>query len=455
MASIHQRLARRTAAGSAAQKDVRRMLRGKRLGIKAARELARLIQEQEQQEALAGVALPEEWAPFGGYAVEVCGGSGDEEGLGAGDDDSEEEGAAVEQQQESMLFSHFSYKKDGEQVYRRSFGSVRDYCEQPFANKANEELWKREEFIDGEFREWGRGKKLRDSHGDDEVGTAEKTRQKNLSWFGAEHSAEAAARAFKGWPEGAEQVRSMMSDVDAPPPASLRRKINRGDQGDELDIHSVYRGSLDRAWTRRRRLNTRSRMSVRLVATIGGSNMQKHEEMFWRGAAVAKLAELLEESGYRVELVGAHQQFVDGHDTSTYSTFIVKDAASPLDLEQVAGVLCNAGFARTWGFRDAYAICEHKLRDTVREPQYEIQRVLGKTRRVPTGKVVVATLLARSFVNGRDAVKENKLDDDGTLTLGVPASIDDKESATEWVRKSLEKLAGNAAEEEQGSAQDD
>jgi hypothetical protein len=256
-------------------------------------------------------------------------------------------------------------------------------------------------------------------------------------------------RAFKGWPEGAERVRSMMDEVDAPPPVSLRRKTQRADQGDELDIHEVYRGGLDRAWTRRRRQRSRARMSVRLVAQIGGHRHTTHEEMFWRGAAVLKLAELLEESSYRVEMVGVNQHLIDGHDVSSYCSFVVKDAGAPLDVEQVAGVLCNAGFFRTYGFRDAYAICEHKLADTVVEQKTEVVRVLGRTVLRPTGKTQRKTLLARSYVMHRNVVKGGDLDADGTKTFSVPTSIGSKDAAVEWVNKCLAALEDGDGEKEE------
>jgi hypothetical protein len=383
----------------------------RRLGLRAAMALAAVIKAQEQAEALAGGCwAPDEWAPFM-YADEQAPGTGE----GGADGERDESAADLP----AVLFSH-AVKQDGEgRHYYRSFSSVRDFCEQPFANPANEELFKREEF-GGEFRSWAR----EDLRHDDSMRVGQRT---NESWYGAATPREAMDRASKGWPEGAERVRSMMDEVDAPPPVSLRRKMQRADQGDELDIHEVYRGGLDRAWTRRRRQRSRARMSVRLVAQIGGHRHTTHEEMFWRGAAVLKLAELLEESSYRVEMVGVNQHLIDGHDVSSYCSFVVKEAGAPLDVEQVAGVLCNAGFFRTYGFRDAYAICEHRLAD----------------------KTQSRTLLARSYVMRGDAVRGGNLDADGTKTFSVPMRIGSKESAVEWVNKCLAALENGGEEKEE------
>lgn len=422
------------------------MKRIRRLSIKAARELARLIQEQEQAERFAGVWLPEEWAPFG-----YCGGEGGEaeqdDGAEEADADFREDGSIkVTPDAPLPFFSHFSSQHEGTTQHTRHFGSVRDFCLQPFANPENEALWRREEYVDGHFREWKVNSGLRSGHG--VLKTEEDVVKKNLFWFGAKSGDESAARAFKGWPEGAEKVRRMMEDVSAPAPLNLRRKVARGDQGDELDIHQVYCGDLDRAWTRRRRQSSRSRMSVRLVALIGGSQHMEHERMFWRGAAVAKLAEVLEEAGYRVEIVGAQQSrldclsIFDDPACEEYQSFIVKDAAAPMDLEAIAGVLCNAGFFRTWGFRGSYAIVERKVRDTVRRPETKFERI-GKTlKQVNTGRTIVETMMARSTVIGKNPALTMSLDADGTKTFSVPVSISDKDDAVKWVNQCLANLEG-------------
>lgn len=429
----------------------------RRLGLRAALALAAVMAEQAQWALLSAEGAVDEWAPFGN----VCPPDGD-----AGEDESEaaaakpgsaqHDDAADERPAAGMLFSHFLTRdEDGVRRYTRSFSSVQDFCEQPFANKQNEELFNAEE-NGGKFRDWN----TEDLRDDESMRNEQRT---NEFWYGARSPAEAMRRAYKGWPEGAERVRKMMDNIDAPAPLSLRRKVQRADQGDELDVHSVYRGDLDHAWTRRRRQNTRSRMSVRLVAQCGGSRHMDAEEMFWRGAAVVKLAELLEESSYRVELVGTEWHEVETgwlasdedkkRGATVINSFIVKDAGAPRDVEQVAGVLCNAGFFRTYGFRSAYAAAEHVWRGTYIEPQFKYVKRLGRTAKEPiinpkTGrqKAKRATLLARTTQGYGNIVEELGLADDGTLTFVVPTGIARRERAEAWVRACLAKLEGGTEE---------
>jgi hypothetical protein len=313
-----------------------------------------------------------------------------------------------------MSFSHFTGRSDGRRLYRRDFSSVKDFCEQPFSNSKNEDLFMREE-NGGKFRLDGGASSY-------------------FEWYGASSAQEAMDHSYKGWPEGAERVRKMMQQVDAPPPVSLRRKVQRADQGDELDIHSVYRGDLDHAWTRRRRQSSRSRMNVRLMAQIGGSHAMTSDEMFWRGAAVAKLAELLEESSYRVEVIGAACDLVEfgegeQHSFVVQQTFIVKDAGAPMDLEQVAGVLCNAGFFRTYGFRSTYAAPDHDLRDT------QIRKKMKDGKEVTTR----ATLLARTAVRHVRSAEQMGVDS-STTTFVVPVDVKNASEARAWVEECLASL---------------
>lgn len=410
----------------------RRLMKVERVLSRKALRAAQL--DLMQAEAMTFGGVPEDWAPFGEefFVMPLP--------ADLGDESDDEEGG---DEPPALAFSHFSAKVDGRPTYTRHFSSVKDFCEQPFARKENEALFLDEEFEGGKWDDM-----------DDRKLRGLPTTFGNIDWYDAPTGEEAARRAFHGWPEGAERVRRMMAEMDAPPPVSLRRKVQRADQGDALDIHAVYRGGLDRAWERRRREHSRARMSVRLVAQIGGSKHTSAESLFWRGAAVTKLAEMLEESGYRVEVVGFewHDSDEGEHQFYTRNTFVVKDAGAPLDVEQVAGVLCNAGFPRTYGFRSAYCAAEHVIREATHEPQWQLsmQKVGRKWSpvRVPkinprTGKQLVSRkrLLARtSHVNHATAPQELGLCDDGTQTFAVPALIGSLEAAQEWVNKCLKEL---------------
>jgi hypothetical protein len=178
-------------------------------------------------------------------------------------------------------------------------------------------------------------------------------RGSNLDWVDHTTYAGAAARVHDGWPEGAQRVINELANISVLPPVSIRRKLSRGDQGDELDIHSVSRGQLDRAWTKRQRREVAVPKVIRLVVQLNLLADTKKETLFYRGAAIVKLADLLVEAGYSVEIVGAIASYLHrgGPKARFLACCMLKTTSEPLDIAVLAGTVCNAGFHRTYGFR--------------------------------------------------------------------------------------------------------
>lgn len=377
------------------------MEKQKRLGLRDALALAAVIKMQEQAERLEYDGTPEEWAPFldeddseaSAFVLLMFGGAeggeGSDEGVALMEQPGWGEGAAAE-------------------LDRDHFASVHEFCESGFKKVPNKNVYL-DDCTDG--AEFSVRKHLR-SHGND--------RLEMMQWLGAPTAREAMERATKGWAEGAQRALSMMDGVDVEPPESIKRRTMRADQGDELDVHSVYRGDLNRAWSRRTRSPMRARLTIRLVARIDASFTASAESLFWRGAAVLKLTDMLEAAGYRVEIIGG--QYFSRVDSSTdhamLTSFTLKDAGAPLDVEQVAGVLCNAGFFRTFGFRSAYACSSHVF-------------LMSKS-----------TLLSKTGVGGNEEFMEKgEFSADGTQTVAVPLyETGAKEKAVEWLVKTLDAI---------------
>lgn len=238
------------------------------------------------------------------------------------------------------------------------------------------------------------------------------------SWLGADTTQEAADRVLHGWLDGARKVFVNLADMEVPEPVSVKRKLTRADQGDELDIHSIYRGDLEHAWTSRRRKHTRAKLTVRIVAQTNLLAAMYHEELFWRGAAVVKLSDMLTAAGYNVEIIGAlASDKVDGKKFDFLCTFPLKAASQPLDCEQLAGVLCNAGFHRLYGFRAYCALAGHVV------------------------KAAFDGSGCTSETEGR-IIREAAFDSDGTKTFSTPYQIGNKEAAQDWVKSCLDQLSG-------------
>lgn len=169
-------------------------------------------------------------------------------------------------------------------------------------------------------------------------------------WFGPfKRDYHAATAALQGWEAGKAEVQRLASALEVPPPVSTVRRIRRADQGDDLVMEDVYAGRLDTAWrvARRDHRATRSR-EIWLGNMMGVNGRTNGMHLYWRGAAILALADLLTMAGYSVGILSYVEQV--GHDEHRRKTsrieVVIKDPLAPLDLGALTGALVNPGFYR-------------------------------------------------------------------------------------------------------------
>lgn len=154
-----------------------------------------------------------------------------------------------------------------------------------------------------------------------------------------------------GWTEGAARLSELSEHVlSASSAESIRRQIVRGSEGDDLDIHRVYCGGLDTAWTKRKRASRTAPPTITLVSILGCAFSIEADRLFWRGAAMAKLSDILQEAGYNVEILAVLAAFglCKSQDARSLVGHVipVKRADMPLDICSVATTICLPGFWR-------------------------------------------------------------------------------------------------------------
>ena len=154
-----------------------------------------------------------------------------------------------------------------------------------------------------------------------------------------------------GWPDGRKRVEDFLRSIygELPPPIDTRRRMVRGDHGDTLDIHAVYRGHIDRAWTRaaRRAVVAQQHISVCVNACCHGG--EPDSVLLWRGTAAIALADRLTESGYAVRLFvgnGSSTTRTAGKGEKVRLRIMVKDFDSPLNLGAMTAAMLP-GFMRS------------------------------------------------------------------------------------------------------------
>lgn len=173
-------------------------------------------------------------------------------------------------------------------------------------------------------------------------------------WYGPECATAEQAQALyaKGWTEGAHRISSIKAE-SLSMPRSIRRRRTWTDHGDSVDIHRVYAGRIDKAWQKPVRQSRVATRSVTIVAPLNISCGHRSEQMYWRGAAIARLSDLLSEAGYNVAVVGviALTGVSWEGETNMLHTIPLKDPNQPLDICNLAAGLAHSGFFRSVGFR--------------------------------------------------------------------------------------------------------
>src|SRR3990167_4870089 len=194
-------------------------------------------------------------------------------------------------------------------------------------------------------------------------------------WFGmrrGERPASVMARLFaEGWPQGVARINEALASIQdsVPRPQSIRRSMTWTDHGDVLDIHRVNSGRLDVAWQRPMRRKVSARATVTLAPDSSLASKRSVDILFWRGAAVVHLCNLLTEAGYNVEIVMARNVDLtcDGGkgDKLYQHTVTIKSALAPLDIHALAALAAHPASTRAIAHRaTCVAASEARVRVT-------------------------------------------------------------------------------------------
>ena len=141
---------------------------------------------------------------------------------------------------------------------------------------------------------------------------------------------------------GAARVEKLAREIVAPTPQSIKRKLLKGAEGDELDMHRVWAGDLERAWTRARRTRTVSVSRVLVCVYMSANATVDSAVIAWRGVAGLALCEALEAAGYSVAVRAIVQCDLTDAKRTPYSLEVTaKHESEPLDLHKAANLLAS------------------------------------------------------------------------------------------------------------------
>lgn len=171
--------------------------------------------------------------------------------------------------------------------------------------------------------------------------------------------------ARDGWPDGAQRIQDnvrALTNATVERIPCQRRRPRWSDQGEHLDYDRMRAGQFDQCWRRAMRAPVPMIPLVRIAVLACANHSTDAEQLFWRGAAAVALADLLNESGYNVDLWAAYGSILcDGQATPDGSMVCVKPALAPYSLSHAAAGLAFPGTFRSLIIRSRLKIAERQL----------------------------------------------------------------------------------------------
>ena len=245
------------------------------------------------------------------------------------------------------------------------------------------------------------------------------------TWWGTKDRASTlAAIDGDGWESGIKKLRELMEQLSGEfheAPRSQRRRKVWAEEGDHCDADRLLMGEYDRAFqTTKRRPNATNGRIIRIFGQIGGLSKVTSEQLFWSGAATVVLTDLLENSGFRVELYAANYGVAayENPASNVLTTIRLKGASDSMNIDQFATTLCLAGFFRTYVF---YARCAPSANHSSSGSTTTVSpELLAMSGLFSAGDMIVPLLRSRAEAIRwlREAVKQV----DEPVELNLPAA---------------------------------
>jgi hypothetical protein len=138
---------------------------------------------------------------------------------------------------------------------------------------------------------------------------------------------------------------------------SVKRKRIHSDRGDELDIHKVWQGQLDSAWsTTVREEFDKETKYITLFIMINGNGIINAVESLWRAAVTILLCDDLQRAGKNVQILvgGPSQNVTSDKYRSMCVSMVVKRYNEKLSVERLSAC-SHIGYYRSFCFAAKHA----------------------------------------------------------------------------------------------------
>lgn len=158
----------------------------------------------------------------------------------------------------------------------------------------------------------------------------------------------------------------------------VRRRKHHLDYGDEINIDDYLSNNLD-CWSKSVVEHANSNI-YNIAVNIGINSKQKPSELFWRGAGLVAIVDLLTQQGKSVNVdafVNIQNYIEKKRDTKATLKVNIKRSDMPLDIGVLALVASEVGFARAILYPSLFVLSEHEVSETLGQP-IEIDRETAK-----------------------------------------------------------------------------
>lgn len=191
----------------------------------------------------------------------------------------------------------------------------------------------------------------------DEMAKRNMAGEKSERWIGTKTMAEAEKILSTGWAEGVKKAKDAMGKIKIPGEIKcVRRKLKMSETGDEVDYEKMMAGDQRcyKTYSYEPGFTTGEDKSIRICVDTDACGYVSAEEMFWKGATAAVLADELEQQGRNVEIVAYF--YSSGHSAINpqdrlFVNCILKKEGEPLDLNRIMALTGHAASLRILGFR--------------------------------------------------------------------------------------------------------
>jgi len=237
-------------------------------------------------------------------------------------------------------------------------------------------------------------------------------------WFGVEDAAAVDEALSKGWPEGTKKMRDALGQIELPQIPSIRRKKKWSDSGDEVCIHRVNSGRIDRAWRKSHRVSKLAQTGSHVTIAVDccASATVTADKCMWRGAAACAIAEAAIASGRSVRMVvtlGAQNSLASKAFKEHHIAVEVKSYTQNVDIDVLMTMASLPGFFRVHGFRAFSSVYNIRTKGTFGQPvDFERQMLADGSKMIWISKDTLSDKKAIKAANHAAIAMVNRVDAD-------------------------------------------